>query len=151
MKKIQWQLKVFDDLSTVELYSLLKLRSDVFVVEQNCVYPDIDNKDQGAWHLMGYLEGEFVAYARFFVCGEDTAINRIVVHPRRRGEGLGQALMHEAMRVIATQAGWSQSIYLMAQKHLEHFYQSFGFESVSEPYDEDGIPHIDMRRPALSI
>lgn len=134
--------------SAVELYALLRLRVDVFVVEQACAYPELDDKDEDALHLRLLIDGETAAYARLWQ-PENRAprIGRVLVSPGHRGKRLGEALMHEA--ISACEAHFpGQPIALSAQGHLERFYRSLGFAPTSGEYVEDGIPHIDMQRPA---
>ncbi|EYR79868.1 putative acyltransferase [Shinella sp. DD12] len=134
--------------SAVELYALLKLRVDVFVVEQACVYPELDGKDEDARHLRLLIDGETAAYARLWQPENGAPrIGRVLVSPKHRGRGLGEALMREA--ISACEAHFpGQPIALSAQSHLERFYRSFGFVPTSGEYVEDGIAHIDMQRPA---
>ena len=135
-----------DDLAPRALYAMLKLRMDVFIVEQNCAFAEIDGKDIGAFHLR-ILDGEeLVAYLRVLLPEKDTQvkIGRVVVAPNYRGYKLGQRLMQEA--VDFAQARFpGQPIELGGQSHLQKFYGSFGFVAISEEYLEDNIPHIDMR------
>lgn len=141
-----------DELSAVELYALLKMRVDVFVVEQNCPYPELDGKDGDALHLRLMAGDELLAAARLFEPHGDKGvakIGRVVVSPAQRGQRLGQAVMAEA--VSACERLFPKSdIALSAQSHLRRFYESFGFVATSDEYLEDGIPHIDMRRSANS-
>lgn len=135
-------------LSPAELYDLLKLRVDVFVVEQNCPYPELDGKDFDALHLRLLGDGELLAAARIFAPSEkerDARIGRVVVSPRRRGAGLGDAVMREAV-ALCERSFPGIAIALSAQSHLSGFYAAHGFEVVSGEYLEDGIPHVDMRR-----
>ena len=134
--------------SAVELYALLKLRVDVFILEQACLYPELDGKDADALHLRLLIAGETAGYARIWQpSGEAPRIGRVLVAPRYRGHRLGDALMREAIHTCAMRFS-GQTIALSAQSHLERFYRSFGFAPTSEEYVEDGIPHIDMQRPA---
>ncbi|OIQ24705.1 GNAT family N-acetyltransferase [uncultured Vibrio sp.] len=148
MTSIDWQTLTFNQLTTVQLYELLKLRVDVFVVEQNCPYPELDNKDihEGVYHLLGYKNQELVACARLLPQGvsySDVSIGRIATSESARGNGLGNELVSEAIQQSLSL--WpNQSITIGAQHHLARFYQSHGFVTVSEMYLEDGIPHIDM-------
>lgn len=147
--EMMWQTKAFSDLSTDELYALLQLRASVFVVEQRCPYQDLDNNDQISWHLMGRAREHpqvLAAYARLFVTEGEIVIGRLVTHESCRGMGLGRAMMQRALRVAETIPDGPSTIYLMAQHYLESFYQSFGFVTMSEPYEEDGIAHVDMRK-----
>lgn len=135
--------------SAHELYALLKLRVDVFVVEQNCPYPELDGKDDQALHLMLKCGSEIIAAARIFGPHDDTPakIGRVVVSPDHRGERLGGALMREALKACAERFP-EAPVFLSAQAHLQRFYDSFGFKPVSEEYLEDGIPHVDMVKDA---
>jgi len=133
--------------SAVELYALMKLRVDVFVVEQDCAYPELDGRDEEALHLRLLIGGETAAYARLFRPeGEPPRIGRVIVAPGHRGKGLGEVLMREAIRACETHFPGAP-IALSAQSHLERFYRSLGFSPTSEEYVEDGIAHIDMLRP----
>lgn len=147
-QEIKWKIKPFEALSLHELYSILELRSLVFVVEQNCVYQDIDNKDQKAIHLLGEIEGKLVAYARLFDAGiyfENTSIGRGIVHPDARSQKLGHQLMQKAIEQIKIQFDKEQ-ITISAQLYLQKFYESHGFVTTSEMYLEDDIPHIEMKK-----
>lgn len=144
--KLVFKIKRFEALSGLELYQLLQLRSEVFVVEQNCVYQDIDGKDEKALHVLGECEGKIVAYARLFKPNdyfENASIGRVVVSASSRGREWGVALMREAILGIENHFGL-QPITISAQLYLKKFYESLGFKQVSEPYLEDGIPHIEM-------
>jgi ElaA protein len=145
---LEWKIKRFEALTTVELYDLLQLRSEVFVVEQNCVYQDVDYKDQKALHLTGEDEGKIVAYARLFKPKdyfEEASIGRVVVKPSYRDKKLGHILMREAVYFIKSQFGETK-ITISAQLYLKKFYESHGFIQTSETYLEDDIPHIEMKR-----
>lgn len=145
---LKFDLRAFDELAPRELHDALALRQRVFVVEQACVYQDVDGKDPNALHLLGRDDhGALVAYARILPPGarfDVAAIGRVVIAPERRGEGLARTLMLEAIRVARDHHG--PRVALSAQAHLETFYASLGFVRVSDEYDEDGIPHVDMRR-----
>ena len=146
--KIEWQLKSFDELSNGQLYDLLKLRSEVFVVEQNCVFLDMDDKDQQSHHLLGYLDGKLVAYTRLLPAGlayDHPSIGRVVTSPSVRRSGAGRLLMTESIRCCAILFG-ETPIQIGAQLYLKSFYESFGFRQISEVYLEDGIEHIYMLR-----
>jgi ElaA protein len=146
---LTWTTKPFADLTLAELYSLLQLRSEVFVVEQQCAFQDIDGQDQAAHHLLGYTEsGELAAYARLFAAGlsyPEVSIGRVVASPRLRRHGFGRALMQRAIEECAALFG-PQPIRIGAQQYLQRFYESFGFRQQGEGYLEDGIPHIYMLR-----
>ncbi|WP_108649372.1 GNAT family N-acetyltransferase [Dongshaea marina] len=149
---MQWFTLSFDQLTTTQLYDLLKLRSDVFVVEQDCVYPDLDDKDRvaGVYHLLGYQHGKLIAYIRLLparVTFDQPCISRVVTHPKARGNGIGHRLLNQAL--AECRRLWpEQGITISAQQYLESFYTQHGFEVSSEGYLEDGIPHIQMKRPA---
>ena len=143
------QKKLFQELTTYELYQLLKLRIDVFVVEQACAYPELDNKDcdSNTWHILIYEKNQLVAYARCLA--PDTtfvgacAIGRVVVAEQARGKGLAETLMSQAMSTC--HEFWPNSeLKISAQSYLLGFYARLGFEVSSEPYLEDGLPHQDM-------
>lgn len=143
-----WEIKPFNELTATEIYFAMQLRSEVFVVEQNCVYQDIDGKDFKALHLIGKLEGNIVAYARLFKPGdyfENASIGRVVVHPQHRNNQCGRQLMKEAIAGIETHFK-QQKITISAQLYLQSFYESLGFDATSEMYLEDDIPHIEMKR-----
>lgn len=145
---LEWKIKRFETFSLEELYKVLQLRSEVFVVEQNCVYQDIDNKDFKALHLIGEDNGEIVAYARLFKPNdyfEDAAIGRVIVRPDFRENKLGHVLMREAIWAIKKYFNETR-ISISAQLYLKKFYESHGFIQVSDVYPEDDIPHIRMRK-----
>ena len=144
---ISWKTKTFDELSTQELYQILRLRSEVFVVEQNCVYQDIDNKDQKALHLFGILEGEIIAYSRLFKPGdyfEFSSIGRVVVAEKKRDKNFGHALIDQSILEIKNRFK-VEKITISAQLYLKKFYESHGFIATSAMYLEDDIPHIEMK------
>ncbi|MFM2481861.1 GNAT family N-acetyltransferase [Celerinatantimonas sp. YJH-8] len=146
---INWQLKTFQQLSLEQLYALLKLRVDVFVVEQNCPYSDLDDLDTNPQlqHLLGYHGEQLVAYARLLPAGlthQTPSIGRVIVAKEARRGQVGYALLEEAIR--ATQTLWpNQPVTIAAQQHLEHFYQNKGFVTISDTFLEDGIPHVHMQ------
>ncbi|QKG51683.1 MULTISPECIES: GNAT family N-acetyltransferase [Hymenobacter] len=146
---VHWTTKPFDTLTLTELYALLQLRSEVFVVEQTCPFLDIDGHDQAAYHLLGRTaSGELAAYARLFAAGRSYAqvsIGRVVTAPRYRRAGLGRQLMSQAIAECAALFG-EQPIKIGAQCYLQAFYESLGFVQQGEPYLEDGIPHQYMLR-----
>ena len=146
--EITFKIKRFNELSSVELYSVLQLRSEVFVVEQNCVYQDIDGKDEKALHLLGELEGKIVAYARLFKAGhyfDNASIGRVIVHPEARDKKFGHEMMQQAIAGIETYFKETK-ITISAQLYLKKFYESHNFVQTSEMYLEDDIPHIEMKR-----
>lgn len=148
MPELKLKIKRFKALSVSELYSVLQLRSEVFIVEQNCVYQDIDGKDSKALHLIGEYEGRTVAYARLFQPGdyfENASIGRVVISPDYREKRWGHALMREAILGIETHFG-ATKITISAQEYLQKFYESHGFVKTSAMYLEDDIPHIEMKR-----
>jgi ElaA protein len=145
---LQWKIKRFETLSVQELYKILQLRSEVFVVEQNCVYQDIDDKDEKALHLIGEDNGIIVAYARLFKPHDyftEASIGRVVVREKARAQKLGHILMREAIQIVETQFEVSE-ITISAQLYLKRFYESHGFLQISEMYLEDDIPHIRMKK-----
>lgn len=146
--EIKWIIKSFKELSVDELYDILRLRSEIFVVEQNCVYLDIDGKDKLALHLFGEFEGKIVAYSRLFKSGitfDTASIGRVVVDANYRDKKLGHDLMRKAITEIQYHFGESK-ITIGAQLYLKKFYESHGFVQTSEMYLEDGIPHIEMKK-----
>lgn len=143
---IAFYTKKFNQLTTNELYEILRLRAAVFVVEQNCVYQDIDNKDQKALHILGIKNDEIVAYARIFKPNdyfEYTSIGRIVIHPKERNNKYGYQLVEVAIKAINVHFN-AFTIAISAQEHLEKFYNNLGFKRNGKSYLEDGIPHIYM-------
>lgn len=145
---LTWQCSRFEDLSPRDLYALMELRQRVFVVEQNCVYMDADGADELAIHLLGWSGRRLVACARLFpprVKYAESSIGRVATHPDVRGTGVGQSLMTEAIRRVE-ELGWGREIRIAAQMYLEKFYEGYGFKRVTEPYTEDDIWHVDMRR-----
>lgn len=149
---IVWQWSRFSDLRPDDLYAMVRLREAVFIVEQNCPYPDADGRDPRAWHLLGWsqsqIERTLVAYARVFEPGvryTEGSIGRVATAQEVRRTGMGKRLMAEALRRLEALAP-GQKIKLAAQQRLEVFYAGFGFTTVSAPYEEDGIMHVDMVR-----
>ena len=147
-----WTCKPFADLTLTELYGALRLRSEIFVVEQTCPYLDLDGLDEPAFHLLGRTEaGELAAYTRLLPKGvsypEYASIGRVVVVQAHRRSGLGQELMRESI-VRCEQLFGAEPIKIGAQQYLERFYQGLGFAQYGEAYEEDDIPHIPMLRPA---
>ena len=173
---IRWRFAPFADLTAREVHDLYQARAECFVVEQNCVFQDLDGVDPECWHLLGYLpssrpspkgegerspstlgegwgEGGLVAYCRFIPAGTkfaEPSIGRVLTTMAVRGTGLGRELMLEALR--RAQTLWpGQPIRIGAQSRLERFYVELGFVTASAPYDEDGIEHIEMLRPASRV
>lgn len=148
MSSVEWVVKEFHDLTPFDLYKILRLRSEVFVVEQNCVFQDADNYDQGCLHLLGFHNDELIAYARLVPAGhiyQQASIGRVVTSPAHRGLGAGRKLITEAIIRINTFYG-NVDIKIGAQLYLKLFYASFGFAQTGDEYDEDGIRHIHMIR-----
>lgn len=149
MNQITWLCKHFNELTNSELYALLRLRSEVFVVEQSCVFLDLDNHDQNVFHLLGYRQHDLAAYARLIQPGityQEISIGRVVTSPKFRRNGVGKALMTTAVEKCGELFGRGP-IKIGAQLYLKQFYQNFGFNQISEVYIEDEIPHIKMLRP----
>lgn len=139
-------VKTFEELSNLELYQILRLRSEVFVVEQDCVYQDLDNKDQNAIHVLGVKNNNVVAYTRIFKPGDyfdNTSIGRVVVEKNERKYGYGKEIMTASLKEIGKNFP-ATPIELSAQTYLIKFYVGLGFSSFGEEYLEDGIPHIRM-------
>lgn len=149
---LSWQCSRFDDLSPSELYAALQLRQKVFVVEQKCPYLDADGVDSKSLHLLGWSDDserkKLVAYARLLpprVKYAESSIGRVCTDPDARGTGAGKVLMIEALKRVE-EAGWGKEIRIAAQMYLERFYEGFGFRRVTDPYLDDDIWHVDMRR-----
>lgn len=145
---VQFSIKTFSELTPVDIYEMLRLRSEVFVVEQDCVYQDIDNKDQKAFHVLGFKENQLVAYSRIFDGGDYfdlPSIGRIVVKKNQRQFKYGHQLVATSIQYIVDNFEES-SIAISAQTYLTKFYNSHNFYQVGEGYLEDGIPHIKMIR-----
>lgn len=143
---MELKVKTFAQLSNTELYAILKLRVDVFVVEQACPYPEIDGRDEGSLHVWLEEDGEILAYLRVLDRGvesEYVAIGRVIA--ARRRQGLGSEIMKAGIRV-AQEHFHAEAIYLEGQVYAQGFYESLGFRQISEPYLEDNIPHIKMLR-----
>ncbi len=147
---VEWRWSAFDELSGAQLYEILRLRQQVFVVEQVCPFLDCDNADQAAQHLQGREGGELMAYLRLHPPGRkagEPVLARVVTAPARRGTGLGRELLGGGI-ARANQLYPGQAIRIGAQARLQAFYQDFGFRACSAPYLEDGIVHLEMLRPA---
>ena len=148
--EINWIVKKFEALTPHELYNIMRLRNQVFVVEQNCVYQDADDKDQKGWHLMGVDEaGKLMAYVRLLPAGvsyeNEPSIGRVVTSPAARGAGAGRELMEIAIQQCKELFG-NTAIKIGAQFYLFNFYTSLGFKQTSEIYLEDNIEHVEMIR-----
>lgn len=149
---LQWTCVHYDLISTDELYEALALRQRVFVVEQQCAFQEADGVDRFSWHLFGRTaDGRCAAYLRIVPPGrrfEEPSIGRVVTAPEVRRTGLGRVLMQEGIR-RTRELFPGRPIMLSAQRHLEDFYGSLGFTATGEPYDEDGIPHVNMILPPI--
>ena len=146
--EIRWYLKAFNALSLEELYQVLRLRNEVFIVEQNCPYQDMDNADQKALHLLGFTDQGLAAYTRLFEPGikfDMASIGRVITAQFARGTGTGRLLMQESIKAVE-ENWWKTPIKIGAQMYLQKFYESLGFIKSSEMYLEDNIPHIEMVR-----
>jgi ElaA protein len=148
MSNIIWNIKNFDEFTVPELYAVLKARIDVFVIEQNCPYPDLDNYDQQALHLWAEEDGEIMAYCRIFDKGikySEASIGRVLTTKKARGKSLGKLLIQYAVETIENRFHTSE-IRISAQDYLLKFYGGFGFEDTGKKYLEDDIPHTEMFR-----
>lgn len=144
---ITFQIKRFNEFSLSELYQILKLRAEVFVVEQNCVYQDLDGKDEKAVHVIGYFNDEVVAYTRIFNKGDyfdEASIGRVVVAEKYRDRKWGYDLMKASIKAVEEFFN-EKAITISAQQYLTKFYNALGFVQTSEMYLEDNIPHIQMK------
>ncbi|MNR93274.1 putative acyltransferase [compost metagenome] len=152
MRQLEWQWASFEQLDGASWYAVLRARQDVFVLEQQCLYPDIDDADQQAYHLLawGEVEGkrQLLAYLRCFAPGAkyaEASLGRVLTVAAARGTGIGKQLLAEGIR--RAQALFPAcAIRISAQEHLQGFYGSYGFRTVSDVYMEDGIPHVEMLR-----
>lgn len=143
---MNWKIKKFNELTINELYEILKIRSEVFVVEQNCVYQDIDSKDKSSYHLFLEDDEEIIAYLRILPKGisyQETSIGRVLTKLAYRKKGLSKEMLKRAIDFI-TDALEENMIRISAQAHLFELYNSFGFKQTSDIYLEDGIEHIEM-------
>lgn len=146
--ELNFKLKKYSQLTIQELYDILQLRSEVFVVEQDCVYQDIDGKDEKALHLFAYKNAVMVAYARLFGPGDyfkEASIGRVIIKESERKFGYGHQLMKAANDAVEVHFNTSK-IHLSAQQYLVNFYNTHGYKEVGEGYLEDGIPHIGMEK-----
>ena len=144
--EIQWICKPFEKLTTAELYAILQLRIDVFIVEQNCIFQDADDKDQVSYHMMAWSDEKLAGYTRLIPPGisyKEASIGRVATFPKMRKSGIGKKIMARSIDQIY--ALWGiQPIRIGAQLYLKNFYESFGFQQCSEIYIEDNIEHIQM-------
>lgn len=146
---IKWICKYFDELTPHELYAIIQLRNEVFVVEQNCVFQDADDKDQQCYHFMGWQNDKLVAYTRLVPIGvaykDFPSIGRVITSSSVRRSGIGRILMEKSIEEIQSLSG-TAPIKIGAQLYLKKFYESFGFIQTSEIYLEDDIQHVEMIR-----
>ena len=145
--ELSWKYKSFNELTPAELYTIMELRNEVFVVEQNCVYQDADNKDQKSLHFMGWDNETLAAYCRILpprLAFSDASIGRVVTSPVYRKTGCGRRLVEQAIKKTLAEFD-CKIIMIGAQLYLKKFYESLGFVQASETYLEDNIPHIEMR------
>ncbi|MBM7702679.1 GNAT family N-acetyltransferase [Metabacillus iocasae] len=143
---MSWVIKQFDELTLRELYAILQARTNVFVVEQNCPYNEVDGKDIPSYHVFKKEKEEIVAYLRVLPKGvsySEASLGRIIVHPSYRRTGLGQELVSRGLAFLHEELN-ETTVKIQAQSYLQDFYESFGFKQISKEYLEDGIPHIDM-------
>ncbi len=142
---LQWKWRSFQELTTQELYDILEVREAVFIIEQNCKEPDIDNRDQHCMHLLGLQENKLAAYLRVLPKGiaypDAISFGRVLTAQFARGQGIGKELIEQTLLFIG-----NQPIIISAQIYLEKFYHGYGFKTVGEPYDEAGIIHVEMKK-----
>lgn len=147
-----WLIRSFDQLTHQQLYDYLALRSEVFIVEQNCPYQDLDGMDQRAHHLLGYVDGKLASCARMFApgdCYDEASIGRVITKPDFRGLKIGHELMKESIGFCEKQYN-HPPIKISAQLYLQKFYEGHGFVRISDEYLEDNIPHIKMLRQSTN-
>jgi ElaA protein len=143
---LAWELKTYDQLTKKQLYTIIKERINIFIVEQNCPYPELDDLDQASFHLFLQEDDEVKAYCRILPKGvkyEEVSIGRVIVKEAFRRQGIASDLMRYAVNFVEKELNETQ-IKIQAQDHLRQFYSSFGFKPISKTYLEDGIPHVDM-------
>lgn len=147
--RVTWSWQFFDTLTAADLHDVLRLRQDVFILEQACLYADIDGRDPEAWHLMGHAnDGRLAAVMRVFPASgpiTETTMGRFVVAPWARGNGLAREMMDRCLHWVAAHAP-AAPIRISAQCYLEGFYSTFGFTATGNPYDDTGVMHVDMIR-----
>ncbi len=148
--ELSWEIKTFGEFNTEELYQILALRSEIFVVEQTCVYQDIDQQDQQSIHVIGKDNDTIAAYARIVPrkTGKDTSIGRVVIRESYRGKKLGDRLIEKCIEACTIHYK-GLSLEMSAQKHLVKYYSKHGFKKEGDPYLEDGIPHVLMRKESI--
>jgi ElaA protein len=148
--QISWSWQSLEGMTVKTLYEVLRMRQNVFIIEQNSLYADIDGRDAAAWHLLGHADdGRLAAYLRVFPGKKnapETTMGRFVVAPWARGKGLARQMMANSLAWVNNQAP-SAPIRISAQRHLKGFYETFGFTAVGAPYDDAGVAHVDMVRP----
>lgn len=152
MKNVVWRIKNFEELSTKELYAILKIRQEVFVVEQTCYYLDADGSDQMAVHIWGENDGQIVAYCRIFhpnIKYKEASIGRVLTSPDFRGKNLGKILMKVALQTIQVRFT-TETVKISAQDYLLKFYSDLGFMDTGKKYLEDDIPHTEMIKNGMS-
>lgn len=147
---MDWRIRTYDELTKEELYDMLRMRSEIFVVEQDCVYQDLDYNDQRCTFLLGYDEGRMVASMRVVPLGVESetegSIGRIVVAKEYRGHGLGHTLVSRGIELYNKVVGKEHPIVIHAQSQLEKFYSEHGFVAISEPFMFEGLPHTIMKK-----
>jgi ElaA protein len=143
---LNWKLKKFEELKTEEIYEILKIRNEVFIVEQKCPYQDCDGRDKKSYHLYLQDEGRIIAYLRILERGvsyDEISIGRVLVHKSYRGKGIAREMFSKAINFVELTLN-EKEIKIQAQAYLLNFYRSLGFKKISKEYLEDNIPHIDM-------
>jgi len=137
---VVWKVKKWEELKKEELYEILRLRAEIFIVEQECPYQDVDNKDIFSQHLFGKIKNEIVCYTRVFLNEDPSIIGRLVVKKQFRNKGIGREIMRRSINIISKE----KVIFISAQSYLKEFYESLGFIKKGKEYLEDGIVHIPM-------
>ncbi len=142
---MEWYIKKFEDLTNTELFEIYKLRSEVFIVEQNCPYNDVDEKDKIAFHIYSkdYENDNIISYGRIFLENDYAHIGRVIVNKDFRSKGLGRELLKKLIYVSNDKFA-NKDIFIEAQARLQKFYEEFNFKAISETFLLDGIPHIEM-------
>jgi len=151
MKKMKWEIRKFNELSGDEVYEILKLRSEIFVVEQECIYEDCDGKDKNSYHLFAKENGQIILYLRILEKGisyDEISIGRVLIYKEYRGKGLAKLMMTRAIQFIENTLN-EKIVRISAQEYLLNFYLSLRFVKVSEVYLEDNIPHVEMLYKSL--